>query len=100
MLPISLYDSVSSVGDFESCKHYIFADVFAVNCTLFALIRDLQTHRGGGIGGDLGELTHFSLKTIFCQNGTSLLNYIGMLVFHAISHVTYLKTPKTITVFT
>ena len=37
--------------------------------------------------GDLGELTHFSLKTIVCQNGTSLLNYVGMLVFHAISHV-------------
>ena len=37
--------------------------------------------------GDRGELTHFSLKTIFCQNGTSLLNYVGMLVFHAISHV-------------
>ena len=37
--------------------------------------------------GDRGELTHFSLKTICCQNGTSLLNYVGMLVFHAISHV-------------
>ena len=34
--------------------------------------------------GDRGELTHFSLKTIFCQNGTSLLNYVGMVVFHAI----------------
>ena len=37
--------------------------------------------------GDRGELTQFSLKIIFCQNGTSLLNYVGMLVFHAISHV-------------
>ena len=37
--------------------------------------------------GDRGELTHFSLKTIVYQNGTSLLNYVGMLVFHAISHV-------------
>ena len=40
--------------------------------------------------GDRGELTHFSLKTIFCQNGTSLLNYVGingMVVFHAISRV-------------
>ena len=39
--------------------------------------------------GDRGELTHFSLKTIVCQNGTSLLNYVGMLEFHAISHVNY-----------
>ena len=37
--------------------------------------------------GDRGELTQFSLKTMFCENGTSLLNYVGMLVFHAISHV-------------
>ena len=37
--------------------------------------------------GDRGELTHFSLKTIFCQNGTRLLNYVGMVVFYAISHV-------------
>ena len=48
----------------------------AFNITPYASIR-----------GDRGELTHFSLKTIFCQNGTSLLNYVGMLVFHAISHV-------------
>ena len=37
--------------------------------------------------GDRGELTQFSLKPMFCQNGTSLLNYVGMLVVHAISHV-------------
>ena len=37
--------------------------------------------------GDRGELTHFSLKTIFCQHCTSLLNDVGMLVFHAIAHV-------------
>ena len=32
--------------------------------------------------GDRGELTHFSLKSIFIL---FLLNYVGMVVFHAIS---------------
>ena len=48
----------------------------------------LVSHTKKTIGrGDRGDLTHFSLKTIVCQNGTNLLNYVGMLVFHAISHV-------------
>ena len=52
--------------------------------------------------GDRGELTHFSLKTIFCQNGTCLLNCVGICLCSMLYRmlVNNLKTPKTITVFT